>query len=269
MQSELERTPEERPDSAEYATRFRAEPSVVDGVLVELGSGAETIPPCQDATQFGESRAPDDDRPAAGPGANVVSKEIGTTARVALAKAGYEVIGELGRGGMGVVFLARNVALNRTCALKMILGGPFAGEAAAARFRIEAEAVARVHHPGIVEIYHIGHVDGLWFLELEYLPGGSLESTLDGTPWPSGKAARLVEALAHAVAEAHRYRIVHRDLKPGNILLDATSQPKVADFGLAKILDSEDGLTMTNLILGSPSYMAPEQAEGNARNCRT
>ena len=163
---------------------------------------------------------------------------------------------------MGVVYLARKVALNRPCALKMILAGAHAGQAAAARFRVEAEAVARLRHPGIVQIYHVGEADGLPFLELEYLPGGSLEKAIDGTPRPAAEAARLVEALARAIAEAHRQGIVHRDLKPANILLDAGGHPKVADFGLAKILDSEDGLTRTHLVLGSPSYMAPEQADG-------
>ena len=178
--------------------------------------------------------------------------------------AGYEILGELGRGGMGVVYLARKLALNRPCALKMILAGRMPGSAAAARFRTEAEAVARLRHPGIVQIYHVGEAGGLPFLELEYLPGGSLDRVLDGTPRPPAEAARLVEALARAIAEAHDKGIVHRDLKPANILLDADGSPKVADFGLAKVLDSDSGLTRTQTVLGSPSYMAPEQAEGRS-----
>ena len=157
-----------------------------------------------------------------------------------------------------------NVTLNRPCALKMILAGAHAGKSAATRFRVEAEAVARVVHPGIVQIHHIGEVDGLPFLELEYLPGGSLGSALHGTPRPAAEAARMVETLASAIAAAHRQGIIHRDLKPSNILLEAGGQPKVADFGLAKFLDSESGLTRSDLLIGTPSYMAPEQAEGNA-----
>ena len=146
----------------------------------------------------------------------------------------------------------------------MILAGLHAGSASAARFRNEAEAVARLRHPGIVQIYHVGEAGGLPFLELEYLPGGSLDRALDGTPRPPDEAVRLVEALARAIAEAHDKGIVHRDLKPANILLDADGLPKIADFGLAKVLDSDTGLTRTQTVLGSPSYMAPEQAEGRS-----
>ena len=146
----------------------------------------------------------------------------------------------------------------------MILAGPHAGSVAAARFRAEAEAVARLQHPGIVQVYHVGEAGGLPFLELEYVSGGSLDRALDGTPWPPAAAARLVEALARAIALAHRKNVVHRDLKPANILLDHDGSPKIADFGLAKSLDWDAGLTKTNAVLGSPSFMAPEQAEAHA-----
>jgi tetratricopeptide (TPR) repeat protein len=147
----------------------------------------------------------------------------------------------------------------------MILAGPHAGTAISARFRAEAEMIARLQHPDIVQIYHVGEADGLPFLELEYLPGGSLDKVLDGTPVPPKEAARLIETLARAIAEAHRQGIIHRDLKPANILLDAAGHPKVADFGLAKLLDSDAGLTRSRAVIGSPSYMAPEQAEGLAQ----
>jgi WD40 repeat protein len=179
--------------------------------------------------------------------------------------AGYLIEGELGRGAMGVVYLGRQVLLNRPCALKVILAGAHADPVAAVRFLGEAAAVARLQHPNIVQIHHVGEADGLPFLELEYLPGGSLDRTLDGTPWPARRAAALVEALARGVAEAHRLGIVHRDLKPSNILLAADGTPKVADFGLAKSLNIESGLTATDSIMGSPSYMAPEQAEGKTK----
>jgi WD40 repeat protein/Flp pilus assembly protein TadD/tRNA A-37 threonylcarbamoyl transferase component Bud32 len=178
---------------------------------------------------------------------------------------GYEILGELGRGGMGVVYRARQTLLNRPCALKMILAGEYANNEAIVRFLAEAEAVARLQHPSIVQIHHIGQVDGLPFFELEYVEGGSLDKRLDGTPWPSRRAAELAEALARGVAEAHRLGIVHRDLKPGNVLLSADGTPKITDFGLAKSLAMDSGLTRTNSIMGSPGYMAPEQAEGRVR----
>ena len=179
---------------------------------------------------------------------------------------GYEILGELGRGGMGVVYKARQVRLNRPCVLKMILGGGHASAEAAARFLAEAEAIARLQHPNIVQIHHIGEADGLPFFELEYLPGGSLDRRLNGTPWPARRAAELIEALARGVAEAHREGIVHRDLKPGNILLAADGTPKITDFGLAKSLAADSGLTRTDSIMGSPGYMAPEQAEGQTHH---
>ena len=148
----------------------------------------------------------------------------------------------------------------------MILGGAHANVEAAVRFLAEAEAVARLQHPNIVQIHHIGEADGLPFFELEFLDGGSLDRRLDGTPWPARRAAVLMEPLARGVAEAHRQGIVHRDLKPGNILLAADGTPKITDFGLAKLLDLDSGLTRTDSIMGSPGYMAPEQAEGHAHH---
>jgi WD40 repeat protein/serine/threonine protein kinase len=179
--------------------------------------------------------------------------------------AGYEILGELGRGGMGVVYRAREVRLNRPCVLKMILAGVHADEAAAVRFLTEAEAIAKLQHPNIVQIHHVGEADGLPFFELEYMDGGSLDRSLDGIPWHERRSAALVEALARGVAEAHRLGIVHRDLKPGNVLLAADGTPKITDFGLAKSLATESGLTATDSIMGSPGYMAPEQAAGKAR----
>jgi WD40 repeat protein/tRNA A-37 threonylcarbamoyl transferase component Bud32 len=178
---------------------------------------------------------------------------------------GYDLLGELGRGGMGVVYRARHRRLNRPCALKMILAGAHANAEATARFRAEAEVVARLQHPNVVQIHHVDETGGLPFFELEYVDGGSLDRRLDGTPWPARRAAELVETLARAVAEAHRLGIIHRDLKPANVLLAADGTPKITDFGLAKSLESNSGLTRTDSIMGSPGYMAPEQAEGKAR----
>jgi WD40 repeat protein len=179
---------------------------------------------------------------------------------------GYEVLGVLGRGGMGIVYLARQLRLNRLCALKTILIGGHASDEAMARFLAEAEAVARLRHPNIVQIFHIADQDGVPYLELEHVEGGSLAGQLDGTPRPALEAARLVQTLARAMHEAHRQGIIHRDLKPANVLLAADGTPKVTDFGVAKCLDTDGGLTRTDSILGSPSYMAPEQADGRARD---
>jgi tetratricopeptide (TPR) repeat protein len=178
---------------------------------------------------------------------------------------GYEILGVLGRGGMGVVYKARQIGLGRLVALKMILAGVHAGLDAVARFRREAEAAARLQHPHIVQIHEIGVHDGLPYLSLEYVEGGSLAQKLAGTPLPPRQAAQLVETLARAVHVAHQRGIVHRDLKPGNILLTGDGTPKVADFGLAKRLDDPAGQTASGDILGTPSYMAPEQAGGKHR----
>ncbi len=193
--------------------------------------------------------------------------ETTAAGRLAPTITGYEILRELGRGGMGVVYQALEVRLNRPCAVKMILAGAHASGETTERFRVEAESAARIQHPNIVQVYHVGDAQGLPFVEMEYVGGGSLDRRLDGTPWPPERAAWMVERLARGVAEAHRLGIVHRDLKPGNILLasDREQTPKVADFGLAKLMDGESGLTRTETILGSPSYMAPEQAEGKAK----
>jgi tetratricopeptide (TPR) repeat protein len=174
---------------------------------------------------------------------------------------GYEILGELGRGGMGVIYKARHLSLNRVVALKMILDGSHAGTHERGRFKAEAEAVARLQHPGIVQIYEVGEHNGLPFFSLEFCPGGSLATKLHGTPLPAQEAARLTEALARGVQAAHEARVVHRDLKPANILLAGDGTPKLTDFGLAKKLD-EAGQTRSGAIMGTPSYMAPEQASG-------
>jgi serine/threonine-protein kinase len=179
--------------------------------------------------------------------------------------AGYEILGELGRGGMGVVYKALQADLNRVVALKMILAGGHAGEQELARFKTEAEAVARLQHPGIVQIHEVGEADGRPFFSLEYCPGGSLSQKLDGTPLSSREAARLVEQLARAVQAAHEAGIVHRDLKPANVLLAADGTPKVTDFGLAKKLDDSAGPTASGAVMGTPSYVAPEQAGGGTK----
>ena len=173
----------------------------------------------------------------------------------------YEILRELGRGGMGVVYEARQLKLNRTVALKMILAQAHADADDRARFRIEAEAVAKLQHPNIVQIYEIGEHDGLPYFTLEYLPGGCLADHLRGEPQAAKRAAELTKVLALAIAEAHRKGIVHRDLKPANVLLTADGTPKIADFGLAKEMETPSLETGSGVIMGTPSYMAPEQAQ--------
>jgi hypothetical protein len=175
---------------------------------------------------------------------------------------GYEILGELGRGGMGIVYKARQAGLNRTVALKMILSGGHASAADLARFRIEAESVARIQHPNIVQIYEVGERDGLPFFSLEYCDGGSLAAKLDGTPWEARRAAEMVRTLARAIQTAHDQFIVYRDLKPANVLLAVSGTPKITDFGLAKQLDTSAGQTASGVMMGTPSYMAPEQVNG-------
>jgi serine/threonine protein kinase len=175
---------------------------------------------------------------------------------------GYDVLGILGKGGMGVVYKARQRRLARIVALKMILHAEHAGEQERQRFQAEAEAVARLQHPNIVQIHEVGEQCGLPYFSLEFCPGGSLADKLDGTPLSPKEAARLVQTLAQAMEAAHQAHVIHRDLKPANVLLTADGTPKITDFGLAKKLDVQ-GQTHTGAVMGTPSYMAPEQAGGH------
>ena len=178
--------------------------------------------------------------------------------------AGYEILGVLGRGGMGVVYKARQVKLGRLVALKMILAGAPCRQQDRDRFRTEAEAIARLQHPNIVQVHEVGEHDGKPFFSLEFCSGGSLDRKLNGTPLPAQEAARLLETLARAMQAAHDQSVIHRDLKPANVLLAADGTPKITDFGLAKKLD-DVGQTAIGAIMGTPSYMAPEQASGKSK----
>jgi formylglycine-generating enzyme required for sulfatase activity len=204
-----------------------------------------------------------------GPGATEPPKASGASAASAPDGAwpelpGYEILKELGRGGMGVVYQARQTKLDRLVALKMILSGAHAVAEDLARFRNEAEAVARLQHPNIVQIYEVGEHHGVPYFSLEFCAGGSLDRKLQGTLLPPAQASALVETLAWAMQAAHDKGVIHRDLKPANVLLAEDGTPKVTDFGLAKKLD-EGAKTTTGTVMGTPSYMAPEQAGGKGK----
>jgi serine/threonine-protein kinase len=175
---------------------------------------------------------------------------------------GYEILAELGRGGMGVVYKARQLALDRIVALKMILSGSHAGSQDLARFHLEARAVAQLSHPHIVQIYDVGAAEGRAYLALEFIDGRTLAQQ---TPLPPEEAARIVALVARAMHTAHENGIVHRDLKPANILLTANGTPKITDFGLAKKM-GDVRQTASGAILGTPSYMPPEQAGGSPQD---
>jgi hypothetical protein len=210
--------------------------------LPETPNATVTLQPLQGGPRDGPSVAPSEPPPPSLPG--------------------YEIEGVLGRGGMGVVYRARHLALKRTVALKMVLAGGHAGPRELARFRIEAEAVARLAHPNIVQIHEVGEAGGHPYFALEFVEGGNLAGKLGGHPLPAREAARLVETLARAMQLAHSRNVVHRDLKPANVLLAADGTPRITDFGLARQLDSDSGETQAGAVLGTPSYMAPEQASG-------
>jgi serine/threonine protein kinase len=178
---------------------------------------------------------------------------------------GFEILGELGKGGMGIVYKARQLNLNRLVALKRILSGSHADVEETARFRREAEAAAQLQHPNIVHVYDIREPDGCLYCSLEFVEGGSLDKRLTGQPLPPRQAAELVEVLARAIHFAHQHGIIHRDLKPANVLLTQDGTPKITDFGLAKRIDVPADQTPTGAILGTPSYMAPEQARGQVK----
>ncbi len=175
----------------------------------------------------------------------------------------YEILGEIARGAMGVVFRARHVRLGRTVALKRIMAGEFASEEAVKRFLSEAHAAAGLKHPGIVTIYEVGEREGQHYFSMELVEGGSLQAHIKHGPLESAEAARIVKCVAEALAVAHAGGVVHRDLKPDNILIGTDGQPKITDFGLAKELNGTAGLTAPGYLLGTPSYMAPEQANGD------
>jgi serine/threonine protein kinase len=181
----------------------------------------------------------------------------------------YELLSEVARGGMGIVFRARQKGLNRIVALKMILAGKLANAEEVKRFQIEAQAAARLQHPNIVAIYEVGAQDGHQFFSMEFISGQSLHRLLTKEVLPGQVAARYLEQIARALHYAHSKGVLHRDLKPANVLINEQDQPKLTDFGLAKVIEGgQDGAgpTQSGAIMGTPAYMSPEQASGTTRN---
>src|SRR6059058_2229539 len=211
--------------------------------------------------------ARDDGGPAANVEANAAAAPHSKKAARAVELLGelgdYELLEEVGRGGQGVVFRARQKSLNRTVALKVIRLGQWASKAHLKRFRREAEAAASLEHPGIVPIHEVGERDGSCYFSMKFIEGGQLDEIVRREPMPVRQAAELIAKVARTVHYAHEHGILHRDIKPGNILLDAKSEPHLTDFGLARLVESESSVTHTLEVLGTPSYMAPEQAVGN------
>jgi tetratricopeptide (TPR) repeat protein len=248
------------------------------GTGAEPGSLPETVLPAAAPQDDVSTRAPSPARTPRLPAAPAAASATALPSSVG----DYDILGELGRGAMGVVYRAAHRQLKRTVALKMILSGVHAGPEDLARFRTEAEAIARLQHPNIVQVFEVGEEQGRPFFSLEFTDGGSLSRKIAATPQPPRLAAGLVAVLARAMQAAHQANIIHRDLKPSNVLLsrkpDAPPpaeeagdlreppldwfEPKIADFGLAKRLDTDSAQTRSDAVMGTPSYMAPEQARG-------
>ena len=224
-------SPEQSCGACLLATGLRADEAVVGGDLSDVASAKADDPSSQSPTlmDFGD----------------------------------YELLEQIGRGGQGVVFRARQKSLNRIVALKVIGLGQWATKAHLKRFRQEAEAAARLEHPGIVPIHEVGERDGSCYFSMKFIEGGQLDDVGKRTPMSIRQAAELIAKLAHTVHYAHEHGILHRDIKPGNILLDAKGEPHLTDFGLARLVESESTVTRTMEVLGTPSYMTPEQAVGN------
>ncbi|HEY7328718.1 MAG TPA: tetratricopeptide repeat protein [Gemmataceae bacterium] len=247
-----------------------APPSALQDAGFELGSHLDATvdapPSTPDQNSLTMDHLPTEERDGAGVDGAAKSVKVETKAKNRIAN--YEILGVLGRGAVGVVYKARQIGLNRLVALKMLLAGSHAGQRELMRFRVEAEAVARLRHPNIVQVYEVGEHNGLPFFSLEFVEGGSLHGKMEGKPLTPQSAAKIMVALCQAMHFAHEHNIIHRDLKPANILLTPDGVPKITDFGLAKRLEEneESSQTKTGTLMGTPSYMSPEQAEGRTHD---
>ena len=272
------------PAGGDATIQFTPAPPIANDATIQLSAPLDTTSADGGATMVlpPAKGTPNDGTVALGPGesprgnasvafAPSTADSIGpsidpTTGRPVPHVSGYEILGELGRGGMGVVYKARQKKLNRLVALKMVLSGGHASPDALARFLVEAQAVAALQHPNIVQIYEVGEHDSLPHFSLEFVDGAPLDRALGGKPQKPVDAARLVETLSRAMQFAHDHSILHRDLKPANVLLTSDGVPKITDFGLAKKLEGDSSQTKDGSIMGTPSYMAPEQARGELKN---
>jgi serine/threonine protein kinase/WD40 repeat protein len=245
-----------RPGTQSDATQDFSSREIDETILTDDAWDSPTLPPggpntdvASGAEQAGQ---PPDGKASEAPGVGTKVRYFGD----------YELLEEIARGGMGVVYKARQVGLDRVVALKMILAGQLASETDVQRFHTEAAAAAKLDHPGIVPVHEVGEHQGQHYFSMGYVEGQSLADKLVDGPLPPREAAELTKKLAEAVAYAHEEGVIHRDLKPANVLLDKSGQPRITDFGLAKKLEADSHLTGTGQILGTPSYMPPEQAAG-------
>jgi serine/threonine-protein kinase len=229
-------------------------------ITEEMASGVRDISAMQpagpEATTIVRAARPE------APPARQAPSDSGSSQLLPRAFGGYQLQKELGRGGMGVVYVARQESLGRTVALKRVLRGELAGPADLDRFRAEARAASHLDHPNIVPVYEVGEVDGQPYFTMQYVAGTTLSARLAEGPLPPHEAATLLAAVARAIHYAHGRGVLHRDLKPSNILIDESGQPHVSDFGLAKRVEAGESLTRSGAVLGTPAYMAPEQASG-------
>lgn len=241
--------------ASSYAETLEKQPIIIhksDGPPAEFDSSQQTVDPTPGVKKISAKKE-----------AAREKKRLNAALLVGAHLGGFELLGVIAHGGMGVVYKARHTRLDRYAAIKMVLAGAHAAPEQLARFRSEAQVVASLQHPNIVQLYEVGDHDNLPFIALEFVDGGSLAKKAGGQPQPPREAAALIEVMARAIEYAHEKGVVHRDLKPANILLTAEGAPKITDFGLAKRLEADSSQTRTGTLMGTPSYMAPEQASGD------
>ena len=268
VELELRHSNGERPDVRSYYRRFPDLTDVIDAAFEARGARVTEAHAGHTSDQDGESTVTFLDPIATGDETSVRT-ELDFSMHQHPSLPGYEILGELGRGGMGVVLKARQVSLNRTVALKLIKSGVFASESELLRFQNEAEAVAQLDHPHIVPIYEIGQHAGRHFFSMKLIDGAGLNKRLAEFAGDPRSAAQIIAIIALAVHHAHQRGILHRDLKPANILLDSDGQPHVTDFGLAKQIKGDGDLTESGAPVGTPAYMSPEQATGGRGSLST